>query len=177
MNETGIEQARQVGEHLKCETIRAIYSSPLKRAYDTASKIAKFHDMPVNAHDDLIDLDFGDWQGRLHKELEEEYPELYHHWLTSPHTMRFPHGETLSSMRRRVERSLKELGSRYGQDTIVIVTHGVVLRVILCILHNVENDKYFEFDMDNCAITIAEFNAGKYSIIVENDTRHIRNDV
>jgi len=53
----------------------------------------------------------------------------------------------------------------------------VVLRVILCILHNVGNDKYFEFEMDNCAITIAEFNAGKYSIIVENDTRHIRNDV
>ena len=173
LTELGVNQAQAVGSKLQTEKVSAIYSSPLMRARDTAKEIAKFHNIQVVAHPGFIDLNFGTWQGEQHRKLQEEQPELYNRWLDQPHTMEFPDGETLTDVRRRIEDALTDLVTRHENETIVIATHGAVLRVLLCFLHNVGNENYWKFTIDNCALIIVKFEHGKYSIIEENDNEHL----
>ena len=173
LNNIGLIQAQAVGQKLKNEPISCIYSSPLKRARATAAEIGKYHRLPVIDHLGFIDLDFGNWQGKSHEELEKKYPDQYRQWLTAPHTMVFPKGETLTAVHKRVVNAITELVVERKNDSVVIVTHGVVLRVILCYLNDKDIEHYLQFDMDNCAISIAEFKSGRYSLLTNNDTSHL----
>ena len=159
---------------LKDEDICAIYSSPLKRAVDTAVEIAKFHGLPVVNHKGFIDLNFGNWQGQTHKSINDQFPGLYDKWRTEPQNFQFPNGENLQTVRNRIEITINELVKKHKSDRLVISTHGAVLRVILCYLHNLGNVHYWNFHMDNCGLTIAEARNGNFSIIAENDTEHLR---
>ncbi len=174
LNERGIQQARSVGQLLKDKNIQYIYSSPLKRALDTAKEITRFHKLKIRIHEGFIDLDFGDWQGKLHEDIKRQYPEHYQKWLVEPHKMKFPNGENLDIVRSRIESAIKELYSQHKSGSIVITTHGAVLRVILCYLHGVGNDRYWDFSMDNCAVTIAEFDGNEFKIVVENENKHLK---
>jgi len=173
LNAKGVQQAKAVSRRLANEDISVIYSSPFKRAWNTAKEIAELHNLPVTSHQGFIDLNFGDWQEQLHSELAKTEPELYNRWLNEPHTMTFPNGESLAAVRERIEHAIPELVIKHENETIVITTHGAVLRVIHCLLHHVGNDNYWKFNMDNCAITIARSEHGKYSILAENDNSHL----
>ena len=175
LNENGKRQATAVGESLKNEKIYCVYSSPLERSFKTAEAIARHHGLPVTTHQDFIDLDFGDWQGKLHEDLERNYPGLYAQWINSPETVEFPHGETLGTVRERIETAISELVVKHRNETICIVSHGVVLRIVLCYLHNQSIDKYWNYHMDNCAITIVEYDQDKFHIKTENDISHLKN--
>ena len=173
LTEQGVKQAQAAGARLQDENISTIYSSPLRRARDTANEIARFRNIQVKDHSGFIDLNFGNWQGEQHNKLQEEHPELYDRWLNKPHTMEFPEGETLAVVRKRIEDALTDLVTRHENETIVIATHGAVLRVLLCFLHDVGNEHYWKFTIDNCAFIIVKFEHGKYSIIAENDNKHL----
>jgi broad specificity phosphatase PhoE len=175
LTKVGILQAKAVGNRLKTERINAIYSSPLKRAKNTAIEIANFHGLPVIEHDGFIDLDFGTWQGMQHEKLRSEQCELYTRWETAPHTMIFPDGETLDNVRVRIEQAISGLVSHHPNDSIVIITHGAVLRVALCYFHKVGNDKYWHYKIDNCSLLIVKHDNGKFFIIAENDNEHLSN--
>ena len=69
-----------VGERLKGEEIKAVYSSPLSRAKETAEAIAGFHNVEVQNLEGLIDLHFGEWEGLSRHEVQERYPDLYQQW-------------------------------------------------------------------------------------------------
>ena len=73
LNDLGVKQAKAVGMLLRDKEIYQIYSSPLIRAVDTANEIARFHGLEVQIHDGFIDLDFGDWQGKLHEDVKKQY--------------------------------------------------------------------------------------------------------
>ncbi len=170
----GLAQAKAAGLRLKTEPIAAIYSSPLKRAFDTAVEIAKLHELPVLMHDGFNDLNFGDWQGLTHEYINIHFSDLYQKWQTDPDDFQFPNGENLHIVNKRIQTSIKELVSKYENDMIVICTHGAVLRVILCYLHGVGVENYWQYRMDNCAFTISEFNNGNFTIIAENDNKHLK---
>jgi broad specificity phosphatase PhoE len=167
-------QAEAVGKRLKDDNIRYIYSSPLKRAYDTAAEIARFHGLPVVKNDGFIDMDFGEWQGKLHEDIKKQFPKLYSDWQISPDSLTFPDGDNLERMRVRIRSAIDELIEKHQNDKIVVVTHGAVLRVIMCIVNNEGVDKYWQFDMDNCAITTIECSNGLYSILRENENNHVQ---
>lgn len=169
----GILQAKATGRRLQDEKITKVYTSPLKRAKDTASEIARMHNLEVLDHPGFIDLNFGTWQGELHKKLKKEQGELYNQWLSSPETVVFPKGEALVNVRERIESACNDLVTKYLNETIVIVTHGAVLRVILCFLKGIGNEHYWEYKIDNCALLIAKFENGNYSILTENDNEHL----
>jgi broad specificity phosphatase PhoE len=173
LNDTGIFQAKAVGKHLEGEDFAAIYSSPLKRSQDTASEIAKLQNLPVLDHEGFIDLHFGEWQGELHETMKTRFPELYQRWKTAPSTMAFPGGETLQDVRDRIKKALAELTVKHENDTIVVVTHGAVLRVLLSYLNNESDDENYKHNMANCGISIIKFESGEYSIEVENFKEHL----
>jgi broad specificity phosphatase PhoE len=173
LNTIGIQQAIAVGQRLDKYPISAIYSSPLIRAMDTAKEIAKFFDLPVQLHDGFIDLDFGAWEGRLHTEIEHEQPELYKKWKTKPSDFKFPEGESLDELRSRIGKALNELNELHYNDSIVISTHGAVIRIAMCFISNVDNSESWNYNMDNCAFAIIRYHNGEYSIEDFNNNAHL----
>ena len=64
LNETGLKEAELAGEYLKKKEIHAIYSSPLSRAFQTAQKIGRLHNLEVRPLNGMIDMSFGGWEGK-----------------------------------------------------------------------------------------------------------------
>ena len=175
LDETGLEQAKATGEALRTVKIAAVYSSPLSRAVQTAEAVAMPHGLAVNQDDSFIDLNFGVWQGLSVKEVEARYPELYATWRKQPHKARFPEGEGLDEVRERAMAGLERLASTHPQEeTIVIVSHRVVTKLILCAALGLDNSHFWQITQDTCCINLLEYTGGRYIIHLINDTCHLR---
>ena len=136
LNETGRWQAERVGHALAEEPIEAIYSSDLRRAFETAqaiacapARLAARTPTPTQVipHLPLRERHFGHLQGKTWAEIEAEHPEECKRWRG-----RDPHwapsgGESLTELRERIRRCVDELASQHMGEQIVLVAHGGVM--------------------------------------------------
>ena len=79
LDEVGVKQAELLGEYLSSLELDAIYSSPLRRALDTANLIAQYQKTGVQVSNGLVDLNYGEWQGLPEREVKKLYPVSYTH--------------------------------------------------------------------------------------------------
>lgn len=173
LNDTGREQARRLAERLAAEPIAAVYAGPLQRTLATAEPIAAAKGLSVQPLRALIDIDFGVWQGLTEAEAEARYPSLYGLWLSRPGEVHFPEGESLSEVRRRAMAALRDLARRHNGETVVLVSHKIVNKVILCALLGLSNHAIWRIDQDNGAINRFEFEGGRWVVQSLNDTCHL----
>ncbi len=133
LNPEGERQARALGVRLKDEPIDAIYSSDLKRAYLTAQAIAEVRGMPILPEQGLRERCFGAFEGFLHPELAERYPEDYAALQRRDVDVRYPRGEfeceTLTEFNARVLDCVARI-ARSGHRRVLLVTHGGVLDTV-----------------------------------------------
>jgi alpha-ribazole phosphatase len=127
----GIRQARSVAGRLAQEIFTAIYTSPRQRCTQAAQILAAGRTCPVETMAALRELDFGEFEGRTYDEIAATYPDLYQQWMERPTETQFPGGESLLDMRTRVIAATRELRSRHTGQSIALVTHGGVIRIIL----------------------------------------------
>jgi len=172
LNETGRKEALLTGECLKKVKAGAIYSSPLSRAVETAEAISRYQGKEVLISDGLIDIDFGRWQGVSHEEVKEKFGDLYRQWKDSPHLVRFPGGESLEDVRKRVLRGIDEILPDHGDETLVMVSHRVVNKTLLCGLLGLDNSHFWQIGQDTGCINILEFGEG-FTLRRLNDTSHL----
>jgi broad specificity phosphatase PhoE len=170
LNETGLRQAELLGEYLAGEKIDIVYSSPLKRAVKTAETIARPHALEVNIVRNLIDIDYGEWQGLPLQEITVEYRELYRDWLDTPEQVRIPGGESLEEVRARVMPFVEDAVMRCGEGKIVFVTHRVVNKVIICNLLGLSNAHFWNVKQDTCGISRFSCGDGRVVLTCHNDT-------
>lgn len=128
----GRAQAEALARWLAGERLAAIYSSPLRRALETARTVAAPHRLPVETVADLAEMDFGLWDGLSYQEIEAREPERLAHWLADPVAVAPPEGESLAEMGQRVINAFEAIVTRHPGETMTIVTHGGPARVILC---------------------------------------------
>jgi len=177
LNETGLAQAEATGWRVASEWKPiAIYSSPLSRAVKTAEAIARHFSLPVQIHPGIADIDFGQWQGLTPDEVKTHWPEIHHAWYYAPHTARIPGGETLDDLRTRGMTAVNELAARHAGQTIVLVGHTVINRVILLGVLGLGNDRFWRLQQDTCAINVfdADTQTGDFTLVSLNDTCHLR---
>jgi broad specificity phosphatase PhoE len=174
LNETGLRQAYAAAMHLKDCPVSAIYASPLKRTILTAQVIANQVGLRVIPFEGLIDIDFGKWQGLSAGEAAKQDGELFRAWLEEPHKVRFPDGESLDDVRKRVTAGVKKLADRHTDQTVLLVSHMVVCRVLLCAMLGLDNSHYWQVGQDVCAINAFDVRDGASSVTVINDTCHLR---
>jgi broad specificity phosphatase PhoE len=170
LNNLGLKQARLLGKYLGGENIDIVYSSPLMRAEKTAQNIAASHRLDVNIVEGLNDIDCGEWQDLPVGVVKERYEELYQDWLDTPEQVRFPGGESLEDVTRRAVPFLHDAGARHGAGKIVLVSHRVVLKVLICSLMGLDNSFFWNFKLDTGGITRFEFDGGKAVLTSLNDT-------
>ena len=133
LDETGLKQAELAGQYFKGMEIHAIYSSPLSRAWETAQKIAQFHNLKVQPLEGILDMSFGNWEGRPHQEIRENDRETYRQWVEEPHLVRLPGGESLDDVRVRAMAALEEVIRNHPGKTLVLVSHRVIMQSVdLC---------------------------------------------
>lgn len=123
LNDTGRAQARALAADLASETVDAVYSSDLARAYETARIVAEGRGLEVTAVRDLRERHFGTWEGMTDDEVLERYP-----WAAGG-----PWGdaETIDEMAARVFDALQRIADAHPDGRIVVVSHGGPVRSIL----------------------------------------------
>jgi broad specificity phosphatase PhoE len=176
LDDVGRRQAAATARYvMKRWPVEAVYASPMARAMETAGAIAKAHDINAEAFDGLLDIDFGDWQGLSLKAVREQYPDLLREWFEAPHTVQVPGGESLDDVRRRVVAGLDTIVERDWGETVAMVGHSVVNRVLLCAVLGLGNEHFWRLRQDTCGVNVFDTDEGGSStIVVLNDTCHLQ---
>ena len=175
LNETGLAQAAATGQRIAAAwQPSAVYASPLSRAVATAQAIAAHFALPVTPLDGLVDIHYGDWQGLTPEEARARWPDLVKAWYTAPATVQIPGGESLAGLRERALAAIRELTARHADQTVVLVSHTVVNRVILLAILGLGNDRFWRLRQDNCAINVFDAEGGDFTLVSINDTCHLR---
>lgn len=173
LNEIGIRQAELVRGYLADWSIEAVYSSPLKRAQDTAKCVANHHGLDVRVADGLVDFDYGVWEGLTHQEVKDRYSRLYERWLKEPHLVRMPAGESLHQVTERARGVLDDVVSEH-RGTVVLVSHRVVNKVLTCSMLGLDNSHFWDIRQDLGGVTVFNCMAGHFILTLHNDTCHLR---
>ena len=147
----GRAQASALAERLAREQFDCVYSSPRRRALQTAAALA----YPVVPDERLCELDFGDFEGRAYEEIERDEPALFAQWMDAPTTVRFPNGESYADLRTRATAVLDEIRRRHA--AAVIVTHGGVIRAGLAGWLELPDHAIFRLDQPYCGVTIVDW--------------------
>jgi len=173
LDETGLAQAQATAVRLSQFPITAVYSSPLQRTMVTAQPVADKFGLAVQPHHGLIDINFGRLQGLPPQQVREQDADLLNAWQTTPHVVTFPDGESLNDVRDRFTGALNELTVRHADETVVLVSHMVALKVALCVVLGMDNSHFWQIAQDTCAINIVSSKDGKYIVSLLNDTCHL----
>jgi len=177
LTEKGQKQALKVAQRLRNEKIDVIYSSPLKRAYYTAKYIAQEKDIKdIIADEGLMEINGGEWENVRWDDLPKKWPEEYNTWECSPHLHCMPTGESMKQAYDRIVNTVSNIVDANKERDICIVTHGTVLRALMChILNKPWEDLITISWCDNTAITIVEFIDDSFKVILEGDNSHLEN--
>lgn len=128
LNDNGKKQAQQLAQALCNAPIKAIYSSPLERAVETAEPLAQALGLPVNIAPGIIELAFGDWQGKTLKQLGRL--KLWKVVQEKPSEMRFPNGESFIEAQQRAVAELDRIAAAHDEkDLVACFSHGDVIRL------------------------------------------------
>jgi broad specificity phosphatase PhoE len=126
LNDTGRSQAAELAAALAEEPLAAVYSSPLRRALETAEIAAAPHGLDPVPVEALREVDVGSWQGLTRAEIEERFPAQFARWLE--YEQGWDDGETYDEMGVRVMAALFELAAAHDGEQILAVSHGGPVR-------------------------------------------------
>jgi len=174
LDETGLKQAELAGQYFKGMEIHGIYSSPLSRAWETAQKIAQFHNLKVQPLQGILDMSFGKWEGQSHRDIQKNDKEIYRQWVETPHLVRLPGGETLDEVRTRSMHAIEEVIQTHPGKTLVFVSHRVVCKVLICGILGLDNSHFWQIAQDTTAINLIQYKNGKYILSLMNETCHLK---
>ena len=159
--------------------LSAVYSSPLKRARSTAQCIADRFGLSVITLDRLNDMNFGQWEGLLVSEVREKHAQLFNEWRHNPDRFVVPGGESLDEVRDRVVATIDELALKHEGQTIAVVSHRVVCKVLLCYLLGLDNSHFWKIAQDSTAVNAFEMyemigtGEKRATVTLINDTCHL----
>ena len=109
LSSVGKQQAELLGKRFKNIDVDEIYSSPLKRAKDTANEIAKYKSKDIFISENFKEINFGEWEGHTVVELKEKFGEHYTKFLESPHKCDFPGEGSFSNVIKRIEIGINKI--------------------------------------------------------------------
>jgi broad specificity phosphatase PhoE/ribonuclease HI len=170
----GTRQAEAAAQFLAQKGgIAAIITSPLQRAYDTAATAAKALGLDVSVDDDLIETDFGAWEGLTFGEAAERDPELHRRWLRDT-SVTPPDGESFDSVANRVRRAQRRIISEHGEETVLVVSHVTPIKTLLRVALDAGQGILYRLHLDLASLSIAEFYPdGVASVRLVNQTAYL----
>jgi len=157
LNREGTAQTKRVAKLLPDLEIHAIYSSPLKRALDTALILAGSQNLTVETDANLTEVAFGRWEGYRFEELIKD--KAYHRFLRNPLTAAVPGGETIPGVQQRGLKALRRATRECPNSRLLFVSHGDVIRAILCHYLKLPLGEFRRLRIDNGSLSAVEIDA------------------
>ena len=152
LNDAGREQATALAGSLAGDRFAAVYSSPLRRAVETAELVARPHHLEPKPVEALREVDVGSWQGLTRSEIEARFPEQFRRWLAFEQG--WEDGETYEQMGVRVVRALEELAARHDGERVLALTHGGPIRAAIAAASGISHSEARRREpvVGNCAV-------------------------
>jgi alpha-ribazole phosphatase len=152
--------------------LTAVYCSHLSRAVKSAELIAKPHCLEPVIVPALRERNFGIWEGMSFDEIKEKFPEEFTAWAGNPLEFSPMEGESTAEVKDRAINALNEIIQNHSGERIAIVSHGGVIRIILCYILGVPLENMFRFEQDYAALNIIEFWDAYPVVKLMNGTMH-----
>ncbi|HEV7583997.1 MAG TPA: bifunctional RNase H/acid phosphatase [Mycobacterium sp.] len=174
LTDLGRQQAQAAARYLgERGGIAAVVSSPLQRAYDTAAAAAKALGLDVTVDDDLIETDFGAWEGLTFAEAAARDPALHARWLSDTATEP-PGGESFDAALERVCRARERIVATYQGATVLVVSHVTPIKMLLRLALDAGPSILYRLHLDLASLSIAEFYSdGASSVRLVNQTGYL----
>ncbi|WAJ43134.1 bifunctional RNase H/acid phosphatase [Mycobacterium sp. Aquia_216] len=174
LTDLGRQQAQAAARYLAARGgIAAVVSSPLQRAYDTGAAAAKALGLDVTVDDDLIETDFGTWEGLTFAEAADRDPELHTRWLRDTST-KPPGGESFDAALERVCRARERLIATYQGATVLVVSHVTPIKMLLRLALDAGPGILYRLHLDLASLSICEFYSdGASSVRLVNQTGYL----
>ncbi|WP_096288730.1 bifunctional RNase H/acid phosphatase [Mycobacterium ahvazicum] len=174
LTDLGRRQAQAAARYLAARGgIAAVISSPLQRAYDTASAAAKALGLDVTVDDDLIETDFGGWEGLTFAEAAERDPDLHTRWLRDTSTEP-PGGESFDAAADRVYQARERILASHPGATVLVVSHVTPIKMLLRLALEAGPEILYRLHLDLASLSIAEFYSdGASSVRLVNQTGYL----
>jgi broad specificity phosphatase PhoE len=176
LNRNGIAQARALGERFCPVALDAIYVSPLRRAMETARPVIDCHaDVPLHVDGELAEMSWGELEGRSIDEVGDTLRFLAGRWKQGAFDDRVGGGESILDVASRARRALDRILERHaGGDTVLAVTHGRYLRVLLATaLPEVGLERMDRFPHANTGVYRIVRDNGSNRLDLTNCTEHL----
>ncbi len=173
LTELGEKQAKWLGEKLKEVEIDIIISSTSGRAFKTAEIIRGDRKIEIIQNDNLMEMDFGEWEGQLHTEIEAHSPDEKENMWQYPHLYKSSGGETFFEVLERVGNEIKKIITEHEGKTILVVTHAVVLKALFAYFENKEVEDFWSGAfMHSTCLNIINIKDGSRQIVLQGDISH-----
>lgn len=160
LNEKGRAYAKKAAANFDASRFDVVYSSPLKRAVETA-KIFTKGKKEIKLDKRLVEFDFGEWDGKSMDEIAENHPDVVDPWgkINRNYIKYAPHGESYEQFEDRCRDFLDEMYQKYPDKRVLVVAHGRLIRMIVA--HYLARGDMDQFDtMSNCALAKFEVRQG-----------------
>lgn len=170
LNEEGRKQAENLALRLSQRSIKAIYSSPLKRALETAQIIARHHSLEVVVEKSLREVEAGKLEGATAAELGMKFSEL----LTRDGvSKRVPGGESLADLQQRSWNFIQQINRKYADGEHIIVSHYFAILTIICSALAIPISRVTRFRLSTGCINIINLDEKEARLELLNDTGYL----
>jgi len=162
LSDFGRAQLARVSEAFRASTttVDAVYTSPRRRAREGAEILSR--EIVVDRR--LSEIDFGELEGLTYEEAAERFPHLYERWMREPTEVTFPGGEGFAEMKARVLEAVAVIRHLHSEQTVAIVAHGGVNRIVLAEALGIEARSIFHMDQSHAGINIVD-DFDDYSVV------------
>ncbi|RLN45027.1 hypothetical protein BBJ29_007048 [Phytophthora kernoviae] len=167
LNDQGLEQARNLARAMKDVPLRAIYSSSLKRAFQTADAVAQLHPkLEVEAFQEVEEMNFGDLEGHPMEMHEDQIHTMFKRWGSGEFNVSWPKGESPMDVVKRGKSKIDEvLISTPPKEQVLMVTHGRFNKIVLAHLLHGELTHMTEIEQDNTCVNVVDFNHATQTVL------------
>ena len=167
----GRAQATALAAGLAATPFDGLYTSPLRRARDTAAACGTRLGLEPVALDELREIGLGNWEGLTLETVEARDGDHYRRWLAAPVDHPAPGGEPMPSLASRVRAALERLGSAHPEGRVLVVSHGGAISSALCGWLGRPLNAIWSFRLANASITRVVLPAGR--LLGVNETGHL----
>lgn len=174
LTETGLLQAQALAEAFRSRSIQAVYSSDLRRAFQTAKILAESHKLEVHTHVGLREMNQGEIEGLTFEELRDQQPEFLESWRQDPSRVVISGGESLVELQERAWSAVCELAKVHLDETIVLVSHNLAIVATLCRLLGLSLKRFRQLRQGFTGVTLLEYTKLGWAVHYMNVMEHLQ---
>ena len=168
LNEHGRQQAKAASLRLATQKVHALYSSPVTRCIETAEYLADQFKLPIICREEFGEVRYGSWEGKKIKGLAKKPKWQVVQFF--PSRMRFPGGEALREVQFRAIQGLEQLGEQHKAETVIVVSHADVIKLILAHYLGVHIDLFQRISVSPASVSVLHLsNRGPVRVARVND--------